>query len=84
MVHILLSIIKLGVTSISCDHHKYGLAPKGSSIVMFKNKTLREFAFYSFSDWGGNLYGTTSLQGSRNGVGIAGAWFAMLRLGRKK
>jgi len=24
-----------GVTSISCDHHKYGLAPKGVSIVSY-------------------------------------------------
>lgn len=24
-----------GVTSISCDHHKYGMAPKGVSIIMF-------------------------------------------------
>ncbi len=27
-----------GVTSISCDHHKYGFAPKGSSIIMYKTK----------------------------------------------
>ena len=29
-----------GVTSISCDHHKYGFAPKGSSIIMYKTKVI--------------------------------------------
>mmetsp|Transcript_61127 Transcript_61127/g.92443 ORF Transcript_61127/g.92443 Transcript_61127/m.92443 type:complete len:135 (-) Transcript_61127:109-513(-) len=27
-----------GVTSISVDHHKYGLAPKGVSVVLYKTK----------------------------------------------
>lgn len=30
-----------GVTSISVDHHKYGLAPKGVSVVLYKTKELR-------------------------------------------
>lgn len=30
-----------GVTSISCDPHKYGFAPKGASIVMFSTHELR-------------------------------------------
>lgn len=30
-----------GVTSISCDHHKYGLAPKGISLCMFSNNEIR-------------------------------------------
>ena len=28
-----------GVTSISCDTHKYGFAPKGSSVVMYRSKS---------------------------------------------
>ena len=36
------NIIK-GVTSISCDHHKYGMAPKGVSIVFNKQITLFYF-----------------------------------------
>jgi len=28
-----------GVTSISCDTHKYGFAPKGSSVVMYCSKS---------------------------------------------
>lgn len=30
-----------GVSSISCDHHKYGMAPKGISVVMFKEAAVR-------------------------------------------
>lgn len=32
-----------GVTSISCDNHKYGLAPKGVSMLLYKTKELRHF-----------------------------------------
>ncbi|KAF6148429.1 hypothetical protein GIB67_038784 [Kingdonia uniflora] len=31
-----------GVTSISADVHKYGLAPKGTSIVLYKNHDIRK------------------------------------------
>jgi len=30
-----------GVTTISCDPHKYGYGPKGASILMFRSKKLR-------------------------------------------
>lgn len=32
----LYSVDREGVTSISLDHHKFGLAPKGISIVFYK------------------------------------------------
>jgi len=32
-----------GVTSISCDTHKYGYAPKGSSVIMYSNRTVRSY-----------------------------------------
>ena len=35
-----------GVTSISFDVHKYGYAPKGSSIVLFKNTELKKYSMY--------------------------------------
>lgn len=31
-----------GVTSISCDPHKYAYGPKGVSILMFREKEMRE------------------------------------------
>jgi sphinganine-1-phosphate aldolase len=34
-----------GVTSLSADVHKYGYAPKGASVVLYKNHELRRFQF---------------------------------------
>lgn len=31
-----------GVTSISADVHKYGLAPKGTSVVLYRNHEIRK------------------------------------------
>lgn len=31
-----------GVTSISADVHKYGLAPKGTSIVLYRDRDIRK------------------------------------------
>ncbi|EOD12764.1 hypothetical protein EMIHUDRAFT_316847 [Emiliania huxleyi CCMP1516] len=37
-----------GVTTISCDPHKYGFAPKGASVLMFRSKELRHH-MYTFA-----------------------------------
>ncbi|KAH9623593.1 hypothetical protein KSS87_008647 [Heliosperma pusillum] len=37
-----------GVTSISIDVHKYGLAPKGTSIVLYRNHEIRKVTIASF------------------------------------
>lgn len=31
-----------GVTSISVDVHKYGLAPKGTSVVLYRDHNIRK------------------------------------------
>ncbi|KAE8698979.1 Sphingosine-1-phosphate lyase [Hibiscus syriacus] len=33
-----------GVTSVSIDVHKYGLAPKGTSVVLYRNHEIRKFS----------------------------------------
>lgn len=40
-----------GVTSISCDPHKYGYGPKGCSLALFRTKTLRNSALFVSSQW---------------------------------
>ncbi|KAJ3726910.1 PLP-dependent transferase [Lentinula raphanica] len=72
-----------GVTSISCDTHKYGFAPKGTSVVMYKDAALRRFQYYVYPDWSGGVYGSPSLSGSRPGALIAGTWAAMHYMGDK-
>lgn len=70
-----------GVTSISTDVHKYGLAPKGTSIVLYRNHELRKHQFVAVTEWSGGLYVSPTIAGSRPGGLIAGAWAAMVSLG---
>ena len=73
-----------GVTSISLDHHKYGLAPKGVSTVFTKTRQLRHNMYFVYADWIGGLYGTPSFVGSRAGFASAGAWYALTHVGKKQ
>ncbi|KAI5889275.1 PLP-dependent transferase [Schizophyllum commune H4-8] len=70
-----------GVTSISCDTHKYGFAPKGTSVIMYKDASLRRFQYYVTTTWSGGVYASPSLSGSRPGALIAGTWAAMQHIG---
>lgn len=70
-----------GVTSISCDTHKYGFAPKGSSIIMYRSPKLRECQYYISSDWTGGMYGSPTLAGSRPGALMAGCWATLINIG---
>lgn len=72
-----------GVTSMSCDTHKYGYASKGTSVVLYKNKTIRRFQYFAYPDWTGGLYVTPTLAGSRPGALSAAAWASMIRLGQE-
>eukprot|EP00753_Platysulcus_tardus_P017068 PLAT6249.1.p1 GENE.PLAT6249.1~~PLAT6249.1.p1 ORF type:complete len:537 (-),score=282.16 PLAT6249.1:108-1718(-) len=67
-----------GVTSISCDVHKFGNAPKGASCILFANRDLRRAVFTTVTDWPGGLYATHTAQGSRPGSAIATAWATMI------
>ncbi|XP_066456571.1 sphingosine-1-phosphate lyase 1 [Eleutherodactylus coqui] len=70
-----------GVTSISADTHKYGYAPKGSSVLMYRHKDYRQHQFFVTSDWPGGLYASPSVAGSRPGGIIAACWATMMHMG---
>lgn len=72
-----------GVTSISVDVHKYGFAPKGSSVLLFREKELRRDAYFVYPDWTGGVYATPTVAGSRSGSNIAGCWATLLTLGKE-
>lgn len=72
-----------GVTSISCDLHKYGCTPKGVSVLMFSSPELRRLAYFCSPEWTGGLYVTPTMTGSRPGVLSAGSWAVLLSLGKK-
>ncbi|ODQ81178.1 hypothetical protein BABINDRAFT_160571 [Babjeviella inositovora NRRL Y-12698] len=70
-----------GVTSISCDTHKYGFAPKGSSVIMYRDNKMRECQYYVNVEWSGGVYGSPTLAGSRPGALMAGCWATMMNIG---
>ena len=70
-----------GVTTISVDHHKFGQAPKGISVLLFREKSLRKYAIYATAKWTGGIYATPTMAGSRSAAPIAGAWAAMMYFG---
>ena len=46
----------LGVTSISIDTHKYGMAHKGTSVVLYRSPALRKYQYTAVTDWTGGMY----------------------------
>jgi len=71
-----------GVSSISCDTHKYGFAPKGSSIIMYRTKELRKYQFFVQPNWVGGIYVSPSFPGSRAGTIVAGCWAILMYFGK--
>lgn len=71
-----------GVTSISCDTHKYGYAPKGSSLIMYSNRKIRSYQYFSCLTWPGGIYASPSIAGSRIGATVAATWAVMTAMGK--
>jgi glutamate/tyrosine decarboxylase-like PLP-dependent enzyme len=72
-----------GVTTISADTHKYGYGPKGTSVLLFRDKALRRHQYYARPDWKGGMYVSPGMGGSRSGGLIAATWAVMVSLGRQ-
>lgn len=70
-----------GVTSMSVDMHKYGFGPKGTSAILYRDRSLRRAQFTVYEDWPGGALASPTLLGTRPGGGIAGAWAAVHHLG---
>jgi hypothetical protein len=80
-----------GVTSLSCDTHKNGWAPKGSSVCVmteelpdrtFGRVNLAYYAMYAIPGWTGGVYGTPNNAGSQQCTGALHAYLAMLAVGK--
>ncbi|OWK07918.1 SGPL1 [Cervus elaphus hippelaphus] len=70
-----------GVTSISADTHKYGYAPKGSSVVLYSDKKYRRYQFFVATDWQGGIYASPTIAGSRPGGISAACWASLMYFG---
>ena len=47
--------------SISVDTHKYGYAPKGSSVIMYSKPEYRHYQWFTFPEWPGGIYATSTI-----------------------
>jgi glutamate/tyrosine decarboxylase-like PLP-dependent enzyme len=72
-----------GVSTISCDTHKYGFGPKGESTLLFANRSLRRYMYFIQPDWNGGIYASPTVAGSRAGAPIAGTWAVLVTTGEK-
>ncbi|WP_067179594.1 pyridoxal phosphate-dependent decarboxylase family protein [Microtetraspora niveoalba] len=71
-----------GVTSLSCDLHKFGYAPKGASVLLFKDAALRRRAYFASAAWPGYTIINATVQSSRSAGPLGGAWATLQSLGR--
>lgn len=70
-----------GVTSMSMDFHKYALAPKGASVVLYRDAEMRRHQFFAHSDWPGYTIVNPTVQSSRSGGPLAATWAALHSFG---
>lgn len=70
-----------GVTSVSADVHKFGYAPKGASVIVYRDMSYLKHQFFVSTDWPGGIYASPTIAGTRPGGSIAGAWAAMMAMG---
>ena len=71
-----------GVTTISADTTKYGYGLKGTSVLSYRSKALRQRRRFMTPDWVGGKVHEPGHGGSRSGGLIAATWASMVSLGR--
>ncbi|MCA9587258.1 MAG: aspartate aminotransferase family protein [Myxococcales bacterium] len=70
-----------GVTSISMDLHKYAYAAKGASVVLYRDRKLRDAQIFSYADWPGYTMVNTTVQSTKSGGPLAAAWAVLTYFG---
>ncbi len=70
-----------GVTSVSVDLHKYGYAPKGTSLLLHRTPELRRPQFFASAAWPGYTMLNSTMQSTKSGGPLAGAWAVVESLG---
>ena len=70
-----------GVTSISVDLHKYAYAPKGTSVLLHRTAELRRPQFFASAKWPGYTMLNPTMQSTKSGGPLAGAWAVVNTIG---
>ncbi|MEM9193973.1 MAG: aspartate aminotransferase family protein [Myxococcota bacterium] len=71
-----------GVTSISVDLHKYAFAPKGVSVLLHRERKIRDAQYFTCATWSGYSVINTSTLGSKSLAAMGAAWSILRYLGR--
>jgi glutamate/tyrosine decarboxylase-like PLP-dependent enzyme len=71
-----------GVTTISADTHKYGYGLKGTSLLLFRDRALRNSEYFFQTAWTGGKYCSPGIDGSRSSGLLAATWAGMVATGR--
>ena len=71
-----------GVTTISADTHKYGYGLKGTSLLLFRDRALRNSQYFFQTAWTGGKYCSPGIDGSRSSGLLAATWAGMVATGR--
>ena len=72
-----------GVTSISVDLHKYGYAPRGSSVILYRSKDYRLNQIFVHASWPGYPLVNTAVLSTRSAGPLAAAWATIHFLGEE-
>jgi len=72
-----------GVTSMSMDFHKYGLCPKGASVVLYRDESLRRHQIFVCAAWTGYTMFNATIQSSKSGGPLAAAWAVLQFMGEE-
>lgn len=70
-----------GVTSISVDLHKYAYTPKGVSLLLHRDPSLRRGHIFASAAWPGYTMLNTTLQSTKSGGPLAAAWAVVHAIG---
>lgn len=70
-----------GVTSISTDLHKYGYAPKGASVIMYRDKALRRYQIFACARTTTYALINAAVQSTKSGGPVAAAWATLQHIG---
>ena len=70
-----------GVTSISVDLHKYAYTPKGVSLLLHRDSTLRRGHFFASAAWPGYTMLNSTMQSTKSGGPLAAAWAVTRAIG---
>ncbi|MBP1948149.1 pyridoxal-dependent decarboxylase [Virgibacillus litoralis] len=70
-----------GVSSLSVDLHKYAFTPKGASVILYRDKQLRKYQYYTCTNWSGYPVVNTTIQSTKSGGPLAACWATFKYIG---